>query len=541
MAVGLAAVGGVAFGWWLVAAVAIPAVGIAADRRERQAWAAAILIVAVAALGAWRAAASTSTLPTALADLSVEAAVVSAPVNSGSRQHFIAEVPLRGTAASEAARVCVTAGPLPAVRMGDLIEMHATADAAADVPVGIRSMLAVRGCGARAYATSIAVVGASPSLARWLADARASIGAILRRAAPGDAGVLLSGLVTGDDEGFSPRRESAFRQTNTTHLTAVSGSNLALVAGMMATLGAATIGRHRLFWQTLTIAAVWTYAAVSGAQPPAMRAAVVATAAVLAFRFGRRADFPTLILLAAGVMVLLEPRQIDMLGFRLSVAASLALAFVFNAMSIHERSPIVVDIVTATAAAQLATLPLLLPIFGTVSLVSLPANVLVAPLATLAMPIAAVAGIAGLVWAPLGAAIAAPAGLLAAVILWTVDLLAAGPGQIVVGMPPATATLAIAVAVIAILSALSGATLRFAPVCRAMLQTASGRAQPGSRFSDDAPCAPRRSPAAALAVVAREDPLDPLRADPNDPEEEPPGQEDRHELADVRQRGEPVL
>ena len=75
--------------------------------------------------------------------------------------------------------------------------------------------------------------------------------------------MLLSGLVTGDDDGFSPERKNAFVQTGTTHLTAVSGSNLALVAGILATVGGATIGRHRTSWQFLTILGIWAYALVS--------------------------------------------------------------------------------------------------------------------------------------------------------------------------------------------------------------------------------------------------------------------------------------
>ena len=104
------------------------------------------------------------------------------------------------------------------------------------------------------------VIDSSPSVQRAVADLRTRLGTVLRRSAPGDAGVLLSGLVTGDDDGFSPERKNAFIRTGTTHLTAVSGSNLALVAGILATVGSATIGRHRASWQFVTILGIWAYA-----------------------------------------------------------------------------------------------------------------------------------------------------------------------------------------------------------------------------------------------------------------------------------------
>ena len=68
------------------------------------------------------------------------------------------------------------------------------------------------------------IIDSSSSMQRAVADLRTGLGTVLRRSAPGDAGVLLSGLVTGDDDGFSPERKNAFVQTGTTHLTAVSGS-----------------------------------------------------------------------------------------------------------------------------------------------------------------------------------------------------------------------------------------------------------------------------------------------------------------------------
>lgn len=521
-----------------MAAIACAAVIVVLVGRDRRGLAAVVVVVAVAGISAWRADLPHGEGQVPSIGQRMRATVVSAPAHTGQRQHFVLAVPAAGS--GDASRICVSAVPFPMVRMGDEVEVRASVSAALDAPGGIRSALSARGCEASAFASSLSIVGYSPSAARWLAETRWRIGVVLRGAAPGDAGVLLSGLVTGDDEGFSPARVSAFRMTNTTHLTAVSGANLALVAGMMATLGAVTVGRHRLAWQATTIVAVWSYAAISGAQPPAVRAAVVATAAVLAFRFGRRADFTTLILLAAGVMVLVEPRQIDMLGFRLSVVASLALAVAFSGLVSDDRTAIGVDVIAATTAAQLATLPLLLPVFGTVSLISLPANAVVAPLAALTMPIAAVAGLAGLAWAPLGEIVAAPAALLATVILGVIDLMAMAPGYWVVGTPPIAATLVIALAVVAILGAMSADIGRFwARVGRsfrtpiAMAPTALGERRSRS-------AAAAKSSAPPLAVLAWEDPANALRTDANDAKEEPPGEEYGHELSDVGERRQSI-
>ena len=277
----------------------------------------------------------------------------------------------------------------------------------------------------------------------------------LRFAAPGDAGVLLSGLVTGDDAGFSQARQEAFIRTGTTHLTAVSGSNLALVAGIFAAIGGATVGRHRIVWQVATICGVWAYAAITGAEPPALRAAIVASAAIFAFRVGRRPDFVTLVLLAAGAMALIDPGRVESLGFRLSVAASLALALVLPSLMARGRGSTLAVAVAATAAAQVATLPFLLPVFGTVSLTSVPANIVAAPLAAVAMPLAGLAGLAGLLWQPLAEPLAAPAILAANGLIAAVDLFGAPDAYVSVGVPPLAAIVVIALTGGALLAALT--------------------------------------------------------------------------------------
>ena len=455
---GTAVIVGVALGWWgalIVALLTILALALGSSRPRRTIGVVAMVAVVVGALRA-----ETHAPAAEIGDLfsnARSAIVVNAPVSTGQQQYFAVE-PAIGDESSNSrlpARVCVTADPMPVVHLGDTVELHGALEVAADLSMGNRAALSIQGCAGSLYAESIRVTDSRPSMQRMVADLRTGLGAVLRTSAPGDAGVLLSGLVTGDDDGFSPERKNAFIRTGTTHLTAVSGSNLALVAGILATVGGATIGRHRAAWQLLTIMGIWAYALVSGTQSPSLRAAIVATAAVAAFRVGRRPDFVTLILLAAGGMVLVQPRQIESLGFRLSVVASLALVLVLTGLTARDRASRVSRVVTATVAAQLATLPVLLPAFGTVSLLSVPANIIAVPLAAIAMPLAALAAIAGSFWPPLGEVIAAPAILAADTLIGSVDVLAAPDAYVSVGVPPLPVA-AITAAAVSILLLLIG-------------------------------------------------------------------------------------
>lgn len=455
IAFGLAALAGVAFGPW-----GMITVGIALLLLVLRAWphvptALCFSVLVVAAVGAWRGGEARVTVPLAALPSFRSAVVVGLPTYAGRYQHFVAaSLPGVETPAPSSERLCVTANPVPRVRLGDELELRGEVELLTDAAPSTRAYLVSRGCAGSMFATSVQIARPGSGIRPAIGEFRARLGQVLRASAPGDAGILLAGLVTGDDAALSDERETAFIATGTTHLTAVSGSNLALVVGLLAALGRNSLGQHHRLWQTVTILGIWSYAVISGAQAPTVRAAIVAMAAILAVRFGRAPDFPTLILLAAGAMVLLDPAQVDRLGFRLSVAAALAITVVLPQIAAGGWGR-TAGAVTAIVAAQLATLPILFATFGTFSLLSVPANVLVIPLVALAMPIAAVAGIVGLVSPPLAEIIVTPAALAANGILAIVDLLGAPQGLLVVGIPPDSVVIVLAVACLACLLVLS--------------------------------------------------------------------------------------
>ena len=538
---GISALTGVAFGWWGAAAVLFVAASIAALRPSRETLLAGLFVVAISAVGAWRSADASGFVDAASFSTDETMTVISAPIHTGQAQYFKVRQ-VAGLGGGNQGLICVTTGSAPSVRFGDRVTLFGEVLIATDVSTARRASLEARGCGASMFGTGLLVVGSTPSLERSIADVRSRIGSVLRGAAPGDAGVLLNGLVTGDDAGFSPQREEALLNTGTTHLTAVSGANLALVAGILAAIGSGTIGRHRAIWQLLTIGGVWAYAVVSGAHAPAVRAAIVATAAIFAFRFGRRPDFPTLILLAAGAMALYEPRQITSLGFQLSVAASLALAWVLPALVARPQASPAASVVFATAAAQIATAPLLLPVFGALSVVSLPANVVAAPMAAVAMPLALLAGLTGLMWMPLGEAIAAPASLVATVMLSGIDYLAAWGSIVRVGVPTTASAWILAALSIALLIAMSADSARRLRRSAQLSDPDRDSAMPMERRLNPGivpgPVQVSFLPPFAPGVFAGEHPTNALAAHAHDSIEEPAGEKEGHQVtenADVAQ------
>ena len=453
LAGGAAILAGVAFGVWGIVAFAASVLALCAVSQTVPSGVAITLVALLALVGVWRHAEpglypafTTGRMP----DLDA-LTVTDAPDLGSEYQQFVA-----ASADDHDARICIVARALPVVGVGDRIAVTGSPRHLRDEALGSQRFLASHGCGASLFARSLRVTETASSTASSFGRLRAVMSERLRQLVPGDSGALLAGLVVGDDSALSRQRATAFTNAGATHLTAVSGSNLALIAGMLVALGRASVGQHRLVWQLVTIAGVWAFALVSGAEAPAVRAAIVATIALLAIRFGRAADFPTLIMLAAGLMALIDPGQVSRLGFQLSVAASLALAIALPALSLHGATGMVSSVMLATVVAQIATFPLLLAVFGSVAALSVPANMLVVPLAGVAMPLAGIAGVLGLVNRHLGELAVVPAASAADFMIGIVDWLGSSDALVAVGMPPLASSFVLAGTCAALVMILAG-------------------------------------------------------------------------------------
>lgn len=485
VAVGAAFLTGAGVGAWglLVVTLAV-ALGLLLVDAPKRLVLPALVVLAAAGLGLWRGGGSgllrpvSATLSPAWVDAAagVQGTVVTAPAATGLRQNFdlaVSAVRL-GTIAEgrfwEPAdgRVCVSAPAFPTIRFGDTVRLSGEPRPLSDVAPDIRAALHGRGCAATLFAPWAGLEEAGPAgLGRGSAAARAALTRVLREAAPGDAGALLAGLVTGDDHALSRSRRAAFLRSGTTHITAVSGANVALVVGVATALGRVGGWRRRLAWQSPTLTAIWGYALMTGLGSPVSRAALVASGAVLAVRVGRRADLLTLTVLAAAAMVAVEPAQITRPSFQLSFAASLGLVAVFAGTMPEGVRGWGAALLKASIAAQVATLPIVLGAFGSLSLVALPANLLIAPMVTLGFPLAVVAGAVATLVPPFGAAAVAPAHLCAAAIFAVVDRFGASRSAVwLSGDLSPVATLLLALVVGMLLTCLSGEGRSWVRRCR---------------------------------------------------------------------------
>ena len=251
----------------------------------------------------------------------------------------------------------------------------------------------------------------------------------LGRGVPPREAELARGFVLGEDDGIDQRTEEDFRRAGLSHLLAVSGENVTLLALLaMPLLGAFGIPlRERLLWVLGLIA---VYVPVAGAGPSIQRAGVMGALGVLATLGGRRGSRLYALALAAGVTLAIDPGAAADVGWQLSFAAVLGILLLATPL----RRAIVARLgpgswrralaegVAVTVSATLATAPLIAYHFETVSTTTLVANVLampaVAPAMWLGMLSAALAQLPGIPLEPLNGLSALLLAYIAQVAAW---------------------------------------------------------------------------------------------------------------------------
>ncbi|MBO9533732.1 MAG: ComEC/Rec2 family competence protein [Solirubrobacteraceae bacterium] len=198
------------------------------------------------------------------------------------------------------------------------------------------------------------------------------------------AGPLLAGMALGTAEEVRQDDRELLRAAGLWHLAAASGGNVALVVALCFVLGwlAGLPDRARLL---LSLVAVIAYVPLAGAGPSIQRAGVMGCAALLALLAGREHRTVDALGLAAAATLAVDPRAWMDVGWQLSFAATAALLLGAGPLQRRLRRlgvprPIGLP-VAATVLATLATTPIMLATFGSVSAVGLVTNVAAAPIA----------------------------------------------------------------------------------------------------------------------------------------------------------------
>ncbi len=240
----------------------------------------------------------------------------------------------------------------------------------------------------------------------------------LRVALPEPGSALAEGILTGGKQGLGDALMDVFARTGLLPIVVLSGYNVMIVAEMVLVVSRRLPRTYAL----ITAGYVTTlFVLISGMGASAVRALLMAGLVLVARGTGRTYDALRALIAVFVLMILVNPLTLAYdPGFQFSFAAALGLILGTDVVSAHLiRVPwaSVRELIASTIAAQAMVLPLLLYHIGLLSLVALPANLLVLPVIPLAMLCSAVAGVLGILVPSLAPLLALPAyGLLTYVI-----------------------------------------------------------------------------------------------------------------------------
>lgn len=259
---------------------------------------------------------------------------------------------------------------------------------------------------------------------------------------------LLAGILLGRDQGLSPQLEEAFQRTGTTHIIAISGFNIAILAGLFTGITTRLFGR---IWGSLAaLLGIGGYTIMVGADAAVVRAAIMGALGVFGGMFGRRQNGLNSLGMAAFGMMLLDPNILWDVGFQLSVAATLGLVLyaqpaeewflgVMKRRISEEKAQKLIgpisEFILFTIIAQVMTLPVMAYHFGGISWIALIANPLILPVQSLVMVLGGLAMLGGMLLPGAGQALAVLAKPAVTYTIRVVTLLSRLPGGDLI-LPP---------------------------------------------------------------------------------------------------------
>lgn len=227
---------------------------------------------------------------------------------------------------------------------------------------------------------------------------------------PADARGLIPGLVIGDTSLTPPDLTEAMLDTGMSHLSAVSGSNVAIVLGAVVVICRA-LGVPRRWRAPLAVLALAGFVVLCRPEPSVLRASVMGLIGLAGLSASRRPS--TVPALAGAVLILLciDPALARSYGFALSALATLGLVVFARpwgdaiATRLPPRAALVGDAVAIPLAAQVVCAPVIVLLQGNIAVVAVLANLLAAPMVAITTIAGIAAALGATVWVPLGTAL----------------------------------------------------------------------------------------------------------------------------------------
>lgn len=325
-------------------------------------------------------------------------------------------------------KILVTVGKYPRYEYGDKLRIKGTLEFPEEFPdFNYKEYLIKDGVYSVSYYPDIELLGENQGnfvLSGILHLKEKLREVIFKNLSPPQSSILVA-IILGDQRQISDLWKEKLNLTGVRHLTAVSGMNVTLISAIsMSFLLGLGFWRKQAFW--ITIIFISIFVIMTGLQSSAVRAGIMGVIFLLAQYLGRSSDSSRAILIAATLMLILNPFLLRLdVGFQLSFLAMLGIIYLLPIFqAVLNKIPNVFQLrnmVAMTLSAQIFTLPILIYNFGYFSLVSPIVNILAVPFSSAIMVFGFIFAFLGLVWQPLGWVFSFPSWFLLSYLTGLVD------------------------------------------------------------------------------------------------------------------------
>lgn len=263
----------------------------------------------------------------------------------------------------------------------------------------------------------------------------------INRAVTEPAASFLNGILLGSRQNLPADLKAQFATVGLSHILAISGYNITIVAEAMMWFLLLFFRRATAFW--FALGAILLFTLLTGASASVVRSALMGGLVLLANHSGRLYSSKNSLALAGFLMILANPMVLRYdVGFQLSFLATLGLIYLApllrpyfstkgGSASGGKKWPGILNFKETflmTVSAQIMVLPLLLYYFHNFSAVAILSNLAVLPFIPWAMAAGFAAGVAGMFWNYLGLAVGAAAWLIVSFVLALIKFFARLPG-----------------------------------------------------------------------------------------------------------------
>ncbi len=227
----------------------------------------------------------------------------------------------------------------------------------------------------------------------------------------GDHAAIAKGLLVNDTRDIDDRTDTAFKRSGTSHILAVSGMHISLLMGALELVLRSLHVKKTIRIALISVVALF-FLGLTAFAASAVRSVIMLYLVYACYIFYEENDAQTSLFVSISLIVLLSPYSVYDLGMWMSFLATLGLLVVYPQFSDRlpypkQKNPIVrytlrgllwcAKTLMITIVANFFLLPIMWAYFGTISISTLPCNLILSPIVTVLMPLCAISAIVGVI------------------------------------------------------------------------------------------------------------------------------------------------